>query len=111
MYDIKESNALLVSDFIPSERILDYFDKERPKIFLGYTNHRYHSPRKVDTKKEGCNLLHYLYKNLKNDYFSAYFTISRKNPDIDDCQSYPDIMEMNKACNEPINKSIFYNIH
>jgi hypothetical protein len=106
MKDISESHALLVSSFIPNIKLLEYFDINYPKIFLGYTNNKYNAPRNKNIKSHDYNLLHYLHKNIDNDYFTTYIAISKKNSTVNVCK---DITDLNDSCKEPKDKYSFCN--
>lgn len=94
--DISESNALLVSYFIPSLKLLDYFDKDKPKIFLGYTDNKYTISKNKNKDKElEDNLLDYLHKNDDNSYFINYISVSKNTEKI---TIHKKIVTMSKFC-------------
>jgi hypothetical protein len=105
MKDISESHALLVSSFIPNIKLLEYFDINYPKIFLGYTSNKYNAPRNKNIKSHDYNLLHYLH-NTDNNYFTSYIAISKKNSTVNVCK---DITDLNDSCKEPKDKYSFCN--
>jgi hypothetical protein len=103
--DIEESNALLVSYFIPSIKLLDYFDKDKPKIFLGYTDNKYTiSKNKEKDIKITNNLIEYLHKNDDNNYFINYISISKNTEKI---TIHKTITTMSKFCLQNKYKYLF----
>ena len=72
--DIEESDALIVSGYHPTIKVLEYFKK--PKTFIGYTMTCYD----IDDNNE--TIISMLHKNKKSsEYFNRYLLVSYKKMD------------------------------
>ena len=81
--DIRESNGLIVSGYLPDGKLLEYFNK--PKPFYGYSGTVYgHYPDEVDNRNNICNLIH-TNRIDPSKYFSKFFLVNWKNGEMEEC--------------------------
>jgi len=93
--DIEESDALIISNYSPSTKLLDYFI--RPKIFIGYSNMIYNiNLNDIFNEKKRDSIIYLMYTNkseIISNYFYKYYLVIYKNGVKLDCKNYDEFYD------------------
>ena len=93
--DIEESDGLIISNYSPSTKILDYFKK--PKIFIGYSNMNYViNPSDIFDKMKRESIIYMMYTNkseIISNFFYKYYLVIYRNGVKLDCKNYDEFYE------------------
>ena len=79
--DIEQADALIISGYHPTSKLLEYFTK--PKIFIGYSG-TYYDVDKDDTDDTIMSVLHQK-EQIKSEYFNKYLAVIKKTSQIIEC--------------------------
>jgi hypothetical protein len=84
--DINDCDVFIINEYIPNEKILEYFEK--PKIFIGYSNTFF-------TSNENKNMCRFLLCNnnyITSKYFYKYFLFKEKA--IKECENLIELITL-----------------
>jgi hypothetical protein len=88
IHDIKTSDGIIVSGYLPDVEILNYFDN--PKIFFGYNTSFYIIDEKTFDKNYDNNIIYFLQTCICNTqyYFSDFYFVNDENGEIIKCDDF-----------------------
>jgi hypothetical protein len=98
LQDIQSADALIVSGYFPNKILLDYFDKDMPKKFIGYSQTCYKGTNDEypDEKNTIINVLKQSKNVIKNDYFYSYYYVCSETGSYKKFATFKDFLENSK---------------
>ena len=84
--DIEQTDALIISGYHPTSKLLEYFTK--PKIFIGYSNTWYDEDVDEDVDASIISVLH---QTEKTEYFYNFLAVSYKTGQMKECTDIFDL--------------------
>ena len=88
IHDIRTSDGLIVSGYLPDVEILKYFDN--PKIFFGYNTTGYNIDEETFDKNYDNNIIYFLQTCICNTqyYFSDFYFVDDESGEIIKCDNF-----------------------
>jgi len=87
--DIMDSDALIVSGYVPHKSLYRYFGINRPKTFIGYSNTSF----EILDREDEDTILDVLHNDESHDYFDFYCYVDYNTGNIYTYHSFKDLLE------------------